>query len=427
MTKVQKNPVRFTPAALAGLALACGLANPASGQQAQRTVKHASHDISVGGSVAAYAEATQYHPESVPIDASYWDLLHPWSVDTKLQPMISERTISLVQSLRNSGLSEKDVWSRVPTPVSSMKYQFALNKVSLAGIQDELQARLTVTSTQSSDAALRIQVVNAEMIGTSHLGSPDLGAVPFSCEATGPVCTFTWRAPSADKLYWGGLTLQVTITADGSPDQFVLRQPFYSSPMVAGTFTGTFHDRLENGSLVIDAGVDIQRKMACFVTANLYSADQTTPLQHAQRRVLVDPSMKTISFTFFGKIFRDYGDEGAFRLQDLVGKCVNVPYPAEWFMDSVGHRQDLEAFYKNPPGTSEPPQIFFAYNTYSYTTRSYPNSAFSDAEWQSPEKTAKLEMMKKAAAAFSDPAVAAQIAAAKQQALQQLQLIQPTK
>jgi hypothetical protein len=184
----------------------------------------------------------------------------------------------------------------------------------------------------------------------------------------------------------------VTLTVDGVPDTFVVHESLYSSPMVAGTFTGKFQERLDNGSLIIDAGVNVQKRMACFVSANLYSADQNTPLQHVDRRMLLDPSMNTISFTFFGKIFRDYGDHGAFRLQDLQGLCQNVPYPPEWFMDSVAHRAELEAFRKLPPPANEPTRVYFAYNDYSYTTtRDYPNSAFSSAEWQSPEKTRRLE------------------------------------
>jgi hypothetical protein len=38
--------------------------------------------------------------------------------------------------------------------------------------------------------------------------------------------------------------------------------------------------------------------------------------------------------------------------------------------------------------------IFFAYNNYSHKTRKYANTVFSDAEWQSPEKTRRLELLR---------------------------------
>jgi hypothetical protein len=229
--------------------------------------------------------------------------------------------------------------------------------------------------------------------------------VPYSCDTNGRGCTFAWQAPSAEKKYWGILILRVTLTVDGSNDSFVVGQDFYSSPMVVGKFTGKFLERLENGSLVVDAGVEVQKHMACFVRANLYSADNVTPLQHIERRMLVDPSMKTISFTFFGKIFRDYGDQGAFRVKDLQGACENLPYPAEWFIDEAAHEAEWRAFQKSLPSTREPARIYFARDDYSYTTHSYASDEFSAAEWQSPEKTAALNAYKQRIGATSSGSV----------------------
>jgi hypothetical protein len=277
-----------------------------------------------------------------------------------------------------------------------------MNKTILAGTQDQLQARLVITKTGTTDPAKGVHIVKAEVIGSREFGSPNLGTVPFSCGVSGAACTFTWHAPSADKQNWGDLHLQVSVTVDGIPDGFVIGESFYSSPMVAGRFTGDFQERLDNGSLVIDAGVSVQKHMACFVSANLYSAAGSTPLQHAERRMLVDPSMKTVSFQFFGKIFRHYGDSGAFRVQDLQAQCKNLPYPAEWFLDQAAHQAEWQAFQENPPSIKEPGRIYFEYDTHSFVTRSYPLTSFSDAEWQSPEKTRALQSLRNALAAL-DP------------------------
>ena len=106
--------------------------------------------------------------------------------------------------------------------------------------------------------------------------------------------------------------------------------------------------------------------------------------------------MKTVSFTFFGKIFRDYGHQGTFRLQDLKGQCENLAYPPEWFMDSQTYAAELLEFSNNPPATREPGRIYFAYDQLTYTTRRYPNSAFSDREWTSQERQTKLDLLRKA-------------------------------
>jgi hypothetical protein len=175
--------------------------------------------------------------------------------------------------------------------------------------------------------------------------------------------------------------------------------------MVAGKFTGAFQERLVNGSLVIDAGVSVQKRMACFMSANLFSADKGVPTHYVERRLIVDPTMKTVSFTFFGKIFRDFGHQGAFRLQDLKGQCENLAYPPEWFIDSTTYEAELLEFANNPPPTSEPGRIYFAYNQLTYTTRRYANSAFSDREWTSQERQSKLDLLKKAAADLNSPAL----------------------
>ncbi len=361
------------------------------------------NDATGQATIAAFKEFTQYPPESRPLHTANWDLLHPWSTDTPSLPMIPRSSMRQIESLRAAGVPEEEAWQSVALPASLPRYQFVMNKTILAGTQDELQAQLTVASNQGAALPLRIHVTQAEVIGDSDFGSPNLGRVPFSCTSDATVCTFRWKAPSAQKQFWGTLELVVTATVEGMAGDFVIRQPFFSSPMVAGRFTGQFDERLENGSLVIDAGVQVQKRMACFVSANLFSIDKNVPTHHAERRMIVDPSMKTISLNFFGKVFRDQGHEGAFRLQDLKGQCENLAYPPEWFLDSASHQAELQKFQSVPPTTQEPSRIYFEFNNLTYTTRRYANGVFSDQPWQSPESARKLEMFKKAAAELNNP------------------------
>jgi hypothetical protein len=76
-------------------------------------------------------------------------------------------------------------------------------------------------------------------------------------------------------------------------------------------------------------------------------------------------------------------------------------------MDSPAHQAELETFQKNHAEPMEPQRIFFEYNTLSYVTRRYASSEFSDAEWQAPEKTGKLEALRKLASELNDPALEA--------------------
>ncbi len=137
--------------------------------------------------------------------------------------------------------------------------------------------------------------------------------------------------------------------------------------------------------------------------------------------MIVDPSMKTISFSFFGKIFRDGGHEGAFRLQDLKGQCENLSYPPEWFIDSVAHKAELQALQNKPAAVREPSKIYFEYAEHTYTTQRYAGAVFSDQEWQSPERTRKLEMLKRAAAEMDNPTMTQKMDQKKKQLQQPIQ------
>jgi hypothetical protein len=397
-----RNKLRFV---LAGLALGCVISNPTWGQAQPTSEQSPMTDASGKGGLAVFEDFAKYPPESRPLNSWNWDLLHPWLTESSSMSLVPVQTLRQLESIQDTSLSEEEISQRVTMPSSLPRYQFDMNKTIVAGTQDELKAQLTVTPQDDSNVPLRLHVTKAELIGDDYFDSPSLGSVPFSCETAKPVCTFLWRAPSADKKYWGALELEVTLTVEGMEDEFVARASFYSSPMVAGSFTGNFREHLSNGSLMIDAGVNVQRRMVCFVSANLYSVDKEIPIQFAQRRLIVDPSMKAISFMFFGKIFRDHGDEGAFRLQDLKAQCENLSYPPEWFMDSLAHQAELQAFQANHQMTMEPTRIYFEYNTYSYVTRRYASNDFSDEEWKSPAKTRKLEAFKKMAAELDDPAL----------------------
>jgi hypothetical protein len=396
-----KNVVRF---ALAALAVCLSAGTPAKDQAPLKEdpSQPPLNDASGQGTLTAYERYTQYPPDSRPLNTWNWDLIHPWSTDTSPAPMIPSRVISQAEALRASGVSEDEAL-RTVMPASLPQSLFELNKTILAGTDDELRARLSVTAGPDSNVPVRFKVAKAELIGDQDFGSPNLGSIPFSCDPDETACTFRWRSPSADRQNWGVLELQVTVTVEGMQDDFIVRQSFYSSPMVAGKFTGAFQERLVNGSLVIDAGVSVQKRMVCFLSANLFSADKGMPTHYVERRLIVDPSMKTVSFTFFGKIFRDFGHQGTFRLQDLKGQCENLAYPPEWFIDSPTYEAELLEFANNPPPTREPGRIYFAYNHLTYTTRRYPYSAFSDREWTSQERQSKVDLLKKAAEDLNSP------------------------
>ena len=84
-------------------------------------------------------------------------------------------------------------------------------------------------------------------------------------------------------------------------------------------------------------------------------------------------------------------------------EILNLAFPPEWAMDMRAHQAQLQEFQDHPPATREPIYIYFKYNEFTYTTRAYANSVFSEAEWQSPERTQRIEYLKRAAVKLADP------------------------
>jgi hypothetical protein len=370
--------LRFALPVLSGLVLAGGI-----GAYAQTAIpippptitptRVVTHPDWGGETAAQYLAAQQinyqYPPENLAVDDSYDNLLSgAWSEDN--QDWSSMAPVPM----------PSDPTTAPPPPL----YLFTISRTIVVGTTDTLTAKLTIAQSPTSTDPTTLQVVSAQLIGSTAYDGMTVANVPYSC--AGAMCTFTWQNPSTAAQFWGPLTIKATVASNNYPGTWVVYKDFYSSPTMAGRFTGQFTDSIVNGSLVINAGVTVypnsypNQQIECTMSGNLYSVDWGWPLQHFEKTMLVDPSTTTIPFTFFGKIFTDYGDAGTFSLRDLKAQCLALAYPAAWDMDPDTHAADLDAWAaNNPTPPNEPPYIYFAKNNFSYNTASYANSVFSSA------------------------------------------------
>lgn len=95
--------------------------------------------------------------------------------------------------------------------------------------------------------------------------------------AVDPTSNFDYVTNGGNNTVINGATNQTaSISVGNGPNAVAVRK-----------LTGAFQERMDNGSLVIDAGVDVQKRMACFISANLHSVDKEIPVQHARLRLLV--------------------------------------------------------------------------------------------------------------------------------------------
>jgi len=133
-------------------------------------------------------------------------------------------------------------------------------------------------------------------------------------------------------------------------------------------FTRSVRETIENGSLVLYVGIDVERESEYVMRARLYDNDRN-PLLFMSADGSYGPSAHEIRFVAFGRALRDLGVKSPFSLRDVEG-FVNMP---------EGHpdRQKVPTW----PGP--------------YMTRHYAAADFSDDEWMSPEKQRFIDQMRR--------------------------------
>jgi hypothetical protein len=351
----------------------------------------------------AYRAYARYPHESRPLSKKMTDLTQPWKIDPVRLPIITNPDYSTENSFKaykEKMLKEgktpeqieaelKDALSRTPG------YEFSANRHTLTQ-GDELI--VTLAATDTSDEKLSITITEAIIKGDAVFDSPSLGSVHFNDEGTDQdkqagdkTYTMSWKLPSADRKYWGNMDLVVKARVPGINDEVTLHHHFFASPIAPATFTNQFNERLEDGSLVIDHVVDVKMECRFQFQANLFSVTEDAPTHWATLNKVLSPGRHTISYLFFGKIFRDGGFEGKFRMQNIRATCENLPFPASWLGDPSKVDQIL-----NVEPKKEPLLLYVPFSALSYTTQqSYSLTSFSDKEWESEEKNRHLEELKK--------------------------------
>jgi hypothetical protein len=126
--------------------------------------------------------------------------------------------------------------------------------------------------------------------------------------------------------------------------------------------TGPAGDQIAGGSLEVDLEVDVHHVAPTLIQAVLYDAAGIRPIATYEKTfhpTRTGPQIATLQF--FGKVLREAGVSGPYRIKSLHGHVLNPgAEPAELFW---WHADD-------------PPLM----------TRAYSSSQFSDAPWSSPDK-----------------------------------------
>ncbi|MCI0572967.1 MAG: hypothetical protein L0Y66_19655, partial [Myxococcaceae bacterium] len=195
-----------------------------------------------------------------------------------------------------------------------------------------------------------------------------LVAVPLTfADAGGPVDaqagdgTLSARLqPSRDgfALYEGTLRVELELTS-GPTRGRAFFDVIYTGPAPA-TFTGAVQEAVESGSLMLKVPLQVRRPGRYVLAARVDDA-KGGPFGYLQFNEELPAGRQEVTFVVFGKLLRD--EQPALPL----------------------HLRDLEGFLLREMGDPDR-ELMLPLRGVVHTTRAYPLTAFSDAEWEGEER-----------------------------------------
>jgi hypothetical protein len=165
------------------------------------------------------------------------------------------------------------------------------------------------------------------------------------------------------------IRLSVEIECNGKREEHAIHVVYSPERALPARFTGEFRDALEGGSLMVHAGIEVAVAGWFVIDANLHDA-HGRPVAWTRFKGELAAGRGEVPLSFFGKVLLDSGGEPPFRMAELRGARY-----------AEGRDPDLEPM---PPYAG----------THGVDCDL---GALSDAEWDAPEKRAKLEMLEREA------------------------------
>lgn len=210
-------------------------------------------------------------------------------------------------------------------------------------------------------------------------------------QANSFVTSFLFRPKRDD---WGNMDFAVKfkLPAEGSGFVHELKTHFFSSPVAPAQFTGSFRERIENGSLVISAELDVRMPGRYEVQANLFAQDET-PIATSKVYQKLTGGRQFVDLLFFGKLLHDQGAGGPYTLTGVHGLQDTDPLDPEKLS---GPPDEVEKLIQGAR-TTEPNRRVIPRFKGKFVTQPYSLNDFSSSEYDSEEKRARMEELGKLA------------------------------
>ncbi len=198
------------------------------------------------------------------------------------------------------------------------------------------------------------------------------------------IYTFVIRPAAKD---WGFMFLEADFTVQGKKHN--QRASWFSTPHGVAAFNAAgVNDQLQDGHLIVNVPITVTKPGYYEVEANLQEAEGDKKFVATARfEGDLEAGAQTISLKFWGKIIRDKRANGPFVVREIRGKRNNDPVSPSMVKKAHDAGQDV------PEPTYNEPLLEYMEPIPNYTTAAYKSSDFSDRQWESEEKTRRIEFL----------------------------------
>jgi hypothetical protein len=290
--------------------------------------------LSTDDPLTAYRKANVYPPTSRPLTADQLDLLRP-----------NRRHEAMRRDDHDDGVS----------------YLFTADRYFVIG-DETLTATLEVRR-DGAPIAVAITEAYAAVVGADGRPAP---ALPLAFAAQGPTSSTVLVPARLGLARQTALSIYLEFDHGDGRQRAQLDLQYTPERGIPARFTGSFRDGVEAGSLVVHAGIDLAAAGNYVIDCNLFDAGDQ-PVAWSRFKGELGAGVREADLVFFGKILVDARAHGPFHIGQLRGARF-----------APGLDPDLEQI---PPFTG------------SFATAAYPTDAFSDAEYDSPEKQKMIQLL----------------------------------
>ena len=178
---------------------------------------------------------------------------------------------------------------------------------------------------------------------------------------------------------WGDIRLTINYLDESEERNFSLSKSFLITDRSVGEFTNIFKEKIKNGSLIIEAEVEIYEAGWYQFDANLKNDEGYIAASSYEKKL--KKGKHTVPFLFFGRLFHIKSADGPYLMTGTRGARISSPVDDALTLppDQFRHAVD-NAVYDNPPVEPIP-------SAKVYQTEYYDFERFSSREYQSIENT----------------------------------------